>query len=71
MFLLLTTHLPVWKGPEEKGELILPIVLSDAPNRVSIAVKMSHISNLLRLTFVILDFVFFLPCRCGYFKTGN
>lgn len=33
MFVSLTTHLPIWKGPGGKGELILPIV------RVSIAVK--------------------------------
>lgn len=70
MFLSLTTHLPIWKGLEEKGELILPIVQSDAQNRVSIAVKMSHISNSLWLIFVILDF-FILCLVAGYFKASK
>lgn len=71
MFLSLTTHLPVWKGPEAKGELILPNVQSDAQNRVSVAVKMSHISDLLRLIFVILDFFFFFCLVAGYFKASK
>lgn len=71
MFLLLTTHLRIWKGPEDNRKLILPVVRSDAPNRVSITVEMSHISEAFWLTSVILDFLLFLPCRCDYFKIGN
>lgn len=71
MFLSLTTHLPIWKGPEAKGELILPIVQSDAQNRVSIAVKMSHISDPLRLIFVILDFFLFFALLLDISKHPN
>lgn len=66
MFVSLTTHLPIWKGPGEKGELILPIVC------VSIAVKICLTFPICYgWLFVILDFGFVLPRLCGYFKSIN